>query len=223
MRRMLGYGSIGDEAEDLLRELSGEEILGQEGLGEQYGVIGWDPDTDLGASEEILGALPASPARNALLARTRAARQKLAAGKQAMTAPADLPTSATRVDVVPQVNRRHRLMVAGFGFTVVNLGAAAVITIQPQRLFKPKLMSIPSSIALYFSITGVQVGQDSQLAAAQQIPAECFTELAVNAPIDWDTCNIGNTITIGIQNIEPAGGAVSRTFSGMLIGLGVKP
>jgi hypothetical protein len=84
-------------------------------------------------------------------------------------------------------------------------------------------MSIPSSIALYFAITSVQVGQDSQLAAAQAIPAECFSELAVNAPIDWDTCNIGNTITIGVQNIEPAGGAVSRTFGGMLIGLGVKP
>jgi len=232
MRRLLGYGSLGGEAEDLLRELSvgaQEEILGQqqeEILGaDPYGVLGLSSaEDDIGHTEAILGALPASPARNAALLKARAARTKLASQRAAGVGTAlALPTSATKVDVIPQVNRRHRLMVCGLGLTVVPIGTGATITIQPQRLFKPKVLSIPSSIALYFSITSVQVGQDSQLANAQAIPAECFTELAVNSPIDWDTCNIGNTITIQINNIEPAGGAASRTFMGMLVGLGVKP
>ncbi len=229
MRRLLGYGSLGGEAEDLLRELSvsGEEILGgtEEILGaDPYGVLGAmsSAEEDIGHTEAILGALPASPARNAALLKARQARMKIAQTKPAASGLA-LPTSATKVDVIPQVNRRHRLMVCGLGLTVVPIGTGATITIQPQRLFKPKVLSIPSSIALYFSITSVQVGQDSQLANAQAIPAECFTELAVNSPIDWDTCNIGNTITIQINNIEPAGGAASRTFMGMLVGLGVKP
>lgn len=219
----VGYGSIGAEAEDLLRELSvsGEDIVGTG----QEEIIGWDPystaDADMVSAEEIIGAAPMAPAaRAAALAKLRAARAKSAMAKPAA---ANLPTQGSRVEVQPLVNRRHRLMVAGMGFTTVALGAVATITIAPQRLFKPKLLSIPGSIALYFAITGVFVGQDSQLAAAGAIPCECFTEQAVNAPIDWDTANIGNTITINIQNIEPAGGAASRVFSGMMVGLGVKP
>jgi|SRR3990170_2970786 len=238
----IGYGSIGDEdelageAEDLLQELSvsGEEIIGDEIIGDDY--VGQDdysayytsPSDDLVAAEEIIGAMPPSRGRNVSLAAMRAARSKLAAAKRPApaarrpTGPA-LPTQGSRVEVLPQVNRRHRLMIAGMGQTVVALGAAVTITIQPQRLFKAKLMSFPGSIAAFFGITAVFVGQDSQLAAAGMIPCECFSEQAVNAPIDWDTSNIGNTITVNITNIEPAGGAPNRTFMGMLIGLGVKP
>jgi hypothetical protein len=224
----LGYGSIGGEAEDLLRELSvsGEEIIGQqqeEILGDEDYVEYSHPQTDLVAAEEIIGAMPTSRGKNMALQALRAARSKIAPKTAGASRAPALPTQGTRVEVMPQVNRRHRLMIAGMGQTVVALGAPAVITIAPQRLFKPKLMSFPGSIAAFFGITAVFVGQDSQLAAAGMIPCECFTETAVNAPIDWDTANIGNTITINIQNIEPAGGAASRTFMGMLIGLGVKP
>lgn len=224
----LGYGSIGydvaGEAEELLQDLSvsGEEIIG---AGEE--IIGWDTSAaeDLMGVEEIIGAaLPPGPVKNAIQQRLASAKVKTALAKKPAAKPAlNLPLQGTRVDVVPQVNRRHRLMVAGMGFTTVLLGAIATITILPQRLFKPKLLSIPGSTALYFAITGVFVGQDSQLAAAGAIPCECFTETAVNAPIDWDTANIGNSITLNIQNIEPVGGAPSRVFSGMIIGLGVKP
>lgn len=204
------YNSIGGEAEDLLRELSisgQEEIVGYDTLG--YDVVGYH----VGELEEIIGAMPPSPMRNAAMLKARQA--KVAAAKR--------PAAGSTVEVTPQTNRRHRLMVAGLGFTTVLLGAQAIITIQPQRLFKPKLLSIPSSIAVYFRIDSVFIGQDSQLAVANPMPCECFSEVAVNAPIDWDTANIGNTITLAITNIEPAGGAVSRVFSGILIGLGIKP
>ncbi len=220
----IGYEALGGEAEELLADLSvsGEEIIG---AGEE--IIGWDTTAqeDLMGVEEIIGAaLPAGPVKSALTQRLQAAKLKTALAKKPAAKPASaLPVQGTRVEVVPQVNRRHRLMVAGMGFTVVALGAVATITILPQRLFKPKLLSIPGSIALYFAITGVFVGQDSQLASAGAIPCECFSETAVNAPVDWDSANIGNSITLNIQNIEPAGGAASRIFSGMIIGLGVKP
>ena len=232
----IGYGSIGEddeiagEAEELLQELSvsGEEIIGDDIIGDNdYGAYYTSPADDVVAAEEIIGAMPPSRGRNVSLAALRAARTKLATAKQPIArrpaAPLALPTQGSRVEVLPQVNRRHRLMIAGMGQTIVALGAAATITIQPQRLFKAKLMSFPGSVAAFFGITAVFVGQDSQLAAAGMIPCECFTEQAVNAPIDWDTSNIGNTITINITNIEPAGGAPNRTFMGMLIGLGVKP
>lgn len=232
-QQQIGYGSIGGEAEEMLQELavSGqEEIVGYGSIGQpQEEIVGYSgyyssPEEDMVSAEEIIGAMAPTAAKTAALARIRAARAKSAAAKPLAKpmAPA-LPVQGTRVDVMPQINRRHRLMVAGMGFTVVLLGGIATITIAPQRLFKPKLLSIPGSIALYFAITGVFVGQDSQLAAAGAIPCECFAETAVNAPIDWDTANIGNTITLNIQNIEPAGGAPSRIFSGMIIGLGVKP
>lgn len=236
--QQLGYGSIGGEAEDLLQELavSGqEEIVGYGSIGQpQEEIVGWQggyypsPEDHMVSAEEIIGAMPPSPSKTAALAQMRAARAKTALAKAPTTTAAKpavpaLPTAGTRVEVMPQINRRHRLMVAGMGFTTVLLGGIATITIAPQRLFKPKLLSIPGSIALYFAITGVFVGQDSQLAAAGAIPCECFAETAVNAPIDWDTANIGNTITLNIQNIEPVGGAPSRIFSGMIIGLGVKP
>lgn len=65
--RSLGYGTLGSEAEDLLRELgvSGEEILGQVSLGDLH-----DPNDTLSA-KEILGAMPPSTARDAALARLR--------------------------------------------------------------------------------------------------------------------------------------------------------
>lgn len=229
----LGYGSIGGEAEDLLQELSvqGEEIIGTEEI------IGWEgeqpyagggyypthPHDDIGAAEEIVGTMPPSQARNVALAAMRTAKAKLAKPAAGQSPLAALPTQGSRVEVVPQVNRRHRLMIAGMGRQDVALGANATVTIAPQRLFKPKLMSFPGSIAAFFEITGVFVGQDSQLAAGGTIPCECFTETAVNAPIDWDTANVGNIITINVTNIEPAGGAPTRRLMGMIIGLGVKP
>ena len=198
----VGYGAIGGEAEDMLRELSGvsgEEIIGL---------------------EEIIGAMPPTRARNAALAKLAQAKAN-AAARRPGAAPA-LPTAGTRVDIVPIQNRRHRLLIAGVGPTAAIASLATLaVQIQPQRTFKPKLLSVPSSIALYFALDDVKVGQDSQFATSNQVPCECFSEVAVNAEIDWDTANIGNTITLLVVNIDTT--APSRIFRALIKGLAVKP
>ncbi len=198
---LVGYGAIGGEADDMLRELtgvSGEEIIGL---------------------EEIIGAMPPTRARNLALARLQQAKRNAQARRGG--APAR-PAAGSTVEVVQVKNRRHRLLIAGVGPTAAIASLATLaVQIQPQRTFKPKLLSVPSSIALFFALDDVKVGQDSQFATSNQVPCECFSEVAVNAEIDWDTANIGNTITLLVVNIDTT--APTRIFRALIKGLAVKP
>jgi hypothetical protein len=97
----------------------------------------------------------------------------------------------------------------------VAAGAPAQIISRPQRDFKSKRLVCSSDIAFFFDITDFKVGQDSQNVASGTLPASMFTEDAVSVFLDWDTANVGNEITLFVQNIDVA----DHPFRAGIVGL----
>ncbi len=209
----LGALTLGDpdeellagEAEDMLHELSGEEIIGLATIG--YPV------------QEIIGAMP--PQRRRLVARKVAlakARGTAGGARAGLT----LPTAGSLVETKEVAPRFHRLLIMGVPATDIALGATVAVEIKPQRTFKIKLLSVPSAIAEFFALTDVKVGQDSVLAGTGEIPCQTFSEVAVNADVDWHTANIGHTVTLFVKNIDPTPAPpATRTFRATVKGLAV--
>lgn len=98
-------------------------------------------------------------------------------------------------------------------------GAAGTVTVQPQRKFKTKRVVVPSTIAAFFAFTDLKVGQNSQAAAIGNTPCQAFVENAVSCYVDFDTADVGNLITMLIQNTDVA----AHTFTAVLFGIALRP
>jgi hypothetical protein len=93
----------------------------------------------------------------------------------------------------------------------------------PQVAFRGSRLSVASVISGFFAITDVKVGKDSQFAAAGQLPASSFSELAVGDNFILDTCPVGNQIAITVQNLDAANAHDFRaTLFGKSVLLGPK-
>lgn len=118
------------------------------------------------------------------------------------------------------VGKRHGQgayeQVLPFPATTVLSTLSADIELRPQRLFRVERMTVGSSIARYFVITGISVGQDPQFVATGQVPAEIFSEVGVGVRLKGATANLGNTVVISVINIDTT--AVSQVFRGAIIG-----
>lgn len=90
----------------------------------------------------------------------------------------------------------------------------ADITITPQRLVRVERLVVPSTIAPFFRITQLNVGQEPQFVSAGAIPATVFSEVAVGVRLKGDTANLGNTITLSVTNTS----GVNQTFEGCILG-----
>lgn len=123
-----------------------------------------------------------------------------------------------QVRVQAQPYRGVREFPIGFGPTSVAANTTATFTAQPQLIFRPSRLIIPSSIAASFVVSDLRIGKNSQLVSANPIPASTFIETAVGVALGLDTCNVGQTITLVVANTT--GGAV--TFLASLIGTSVE-
>jgi hypothetical protein len=97
---------------------------------------------------------------------------------------------------------------------VTAVSPTADITITPQRLVRVERLVIPSTIAPFFRITQLNVGQEPQFVSAGAIPATVFSEVAVGVRLKGDTANLGNTITLSVANTSGA----DQTFEGCILG-----
>lgn len=113
--------------------------------------------------------------------------------------------------------KKHRLMVLGLGFTSIGPGETKEVTLSPQRVFRPKMLSIPSSIAENFDIEALIVGTDSVFSG--NVPCECFTEVSERPEVEWPRVQVGEAITLQVHNKTEH----ERVFSGLIMGLGVRP
>lgn len=98
--------------------------------------------------------------------------------------------------------------------SVPNVSPNADITITPQRLVRVERLVVPSTIAPFFRITQLNVGQEPQFVSAGAIPATVFSEVAVGVRLKGDTANLGNTITLSVTNTS----GVNQTFEGCILG-----
>lgn len=98
--------------------------------------------------------------------------------------------------------------------TSVGAGLSADIELRPQRLFRSERLVVPSTIAPFFDITDVKIGQQTQFVASGALPATIFSEVGVGVRLKGDTANLGNTIVVSVTNNDVA----TQIFGGAIIG-----
>lgn len=115
-------------------------------------------------------------------------------------------------DTDPNKARRFPL---GFAATSVVTATVTTLSTQPQILFRPERLVIPSDFAGAFTVTAITVGQASQLAANNPLPARTYTEFGVGVDMHLDTADISQFVQLGLSNNS----AHDVTFTGQFIGL----
>ena len=184
---------LGDESE-------GDDILG-ELLGELEGddsgaFVGLDGDDSLGAvRKRKVNARKRAMARDLL-------RRRVNAGALLRSVP-------------PRNAREYAL---GLGSTSVAGNSSANINVQPQVIFRPERLVVPSNLAVDFLITDIKVGKNSQLVSTGALPAVMFTENAFGVRLKMDTAQISMFVTVSVTNQNPA----ARNFQGGLVGPAVE-
>ena len=117
---------------------------------------------------------------------------------------------------VPPRNAREYAL--GLGSTSVTGNSSANINVQPQVIFRPERLVVPSNIAVDFLITDIKVGKNSQLVSTGALPAVMFTEQAFGVRLKMDTAQISMFVTVSVTNQN----AQARNFQGGLVGPAVE-
>lgn len=200
---MAHYGAYGDalEGDDSgyeYTEILGDGSDGDDILGELLGEVDGD---DSGA---FIGAASAKTQRNA---------QKRAMARDLM---ARRVRSGALLRSVPPRNAREYAL--GLGSTSVAGNSSANINVQPQVIFRPERLVVPSNLAMDFLITDIKVGKNSQLVSTGALPAVMFTEQAFGVRLKMDTAQISMFVTVSVTNQNPA----ARNFQGGLVGPAVE-
>lgn len=191
MSEILGLDDMsGEDAAAILGELlEGEDLSGEDLSGEEATAI-------LGA------ALRGKGKGKALLNRAIAARKL--AGAQIMA-----PRKPSSAGVQP----------IGFFQAGVAAGTQAIITTQPQTWFKPMRLVVPGSIAPFFTIDNLIIGNKSQFPSPVPLPAETFIPEAQAVVMELDTVNPALNLTVVATNIS----GVAQNFRATFVGKEVTP
>jgi hypothetical protein len=180
----------GEEAMAILGELLGEDVSGEDVSGDNSAAI-------LGAALRARGK-----AGKNLLAKTIAARKLGSANIMSPRGP-----SSSGVQAI------------GFFQAAVAAGTQAIITTQPQTWFKPQRLIVPGSIAPFFTIDNLIVGNKSQFPSPIPLPAEMFIPEAQAVVMDLDTVNPALNMTVVATNIS----GVAQNFRAGFVGKEVTP
>ena len=113
-----------------------------------------------------------------------------------------------------QPTKARRFPLGFDSVTPVPAGAVVSIQSRPQVTFKPQRLIIPSTIGPSFLILALSVGKNPQTVAVSPNLGLVFSEQGWGVDLDCDTANIGQDVTMQVQNIT---GAPVRFF-GSLIG-----
>ncbi len=195
MNEILGI----DEILGALDDLSGadaEAILGE--------LLEGEDDTSGEDAAAILGAALKGKGRagKALLAKAVAARKLGSSQILAKRGP-----SSSGVQAI------------GFFQAGIAAGTQAVVTTQPQTWFKPARLVVPGSIAPFFTIDNLIVGNKSQFPSPIPLPAETFIPEAQAVVMELDTVNPALNLTVVATNIS----GVPQTFRATFVGKEVTP
>ena len=188
---ILGDGSDGDD-------ILGDLLDGDDSLGAFVG------DGSDGADDAAIGA-------EVRKKRTNARKQAMARDLMRRR----VASGALLRSVAPRNAREYAL---GLGSTSVAGTSSANINVQPQVIFRPERLVVPSNLAVDFLITDIKVGKNSQLVSTGALPAVMFTEQAFGVRLKMDTAQISMFVTVSVTNQNPA----ARNFQGGLVGPAVE-
>jgi len=141
-------------------------------------------------------------------------RRKKAAAAQALMRKR-VAAGALLRGVPPRQSREYAL---GLGSTSVAGNSSANINVQPQVIFRPERLVVPSNLAIDFLITDIKVGKNSQLVSTGALPAVMFTEVAFGVRLKMDTAQISMFVTVSVTNQNPS----ARNFQGGIVGPAVE-
>lgn len=187
-----------------LEELLGEELLG-ELLEGQDDSSGEDAAAILG--EEGMAILGA-----ALRAKGKGGKNLLAkaiAGRKLANAQVLSPRGPSSSGVQP----------IGFEALGVAAGAQQIVTTQPQTWFKPMRLVFPDSIAPFFTLNNIIIGNKSQFPSPVAVPGETFIPAAEAVVMELDTVNPALNLTLVVTNIS----GVPQNFRATFVGKQVTP
>ncbi len=192
-----GDGDMGYEYTEIMGDGSDSE---GDILGELLGEV----DGDDSGAYGLVGAASAKSRQNS---------QKRAMARDLM---ARRVRSGALLRSVPPRNAREYAL--GLGSTSVAGSSSANINVQPQVIFRPERLVVPSNLAMDFLITDIKVGKNSQLVSTGALPAVMFTENAFGVRLRMDTAQISMFVTVSVTNQNPA----ARNFQGGLVGPAVE-
>jgi hypothetical protein len=201
---------------DMYGDSSGDDILGEllgddDNSGFEYSeIMGGDDDALgelIGDDNDILGALMQKRAGKSRNAKKQALANALMRRR--------VQDGAVLRSVPPRNAREYAL---GLGSTSVLGNSSANINVQPQVIFRPERLVVPSNLAVDFLITDIKVGKNSQLVSTGALPAVMFTEQAFGVRLKMDTAQISMFVTVSVtnQNVQ------ARNFQGGLVGPAVE-
>jgi hypothetical protein len=103
---------------------------------------------------------------------------------------------------------------------IVTVASAATeeVAATPQFTIRIERLVIPSWIARYFDVTQFNVGQQPQYVNTGSVNGAVFSEVAIGVRLKGDTANLGNKVSLSVQNIS--GGSLD--FRGTIFGSTLK-
>ena len=198
-----------------MKEMYGEDLLGDDSGFDTTEILGdiLDGDDESGASQFIGDDESGDDILGAVLARKKGNAKKTAMARDLLRRRVAAGTLLRSVS--PRSSREYAL---GLGSTSVAGNSSANINVQPQVIFRPERLVVPSNIAVDFLITDIKVGKNSQLVSTGALPAVMFTENAFGVRLTMDTAQISMFVTISVTNQNPN----ARNFQGGLVGPAVE-
>jgi hypothetical protein len=91
------------------------------------------------------------------------------------------------------------------------------VTTQPQTLFKPMRFCVPTTIAPFFVLQDVKVGNVSQFPSSNAIPCEVFVPGMFGGGLSLRTVNPAIFLQITVTNIDAAAHDFRAAFFGISI------
>jgi hypothetical protein len=136
--------------------------------------------------------------------------------------PGQVMANARHIDpnAVAVIQKRlstRRKFPLGFPAVTIPLGATALLETNPQFVFRPERLVVPSDIAFDVRLQDVKVGTQSQFVSTDAVPGAVFSEVAINTGISFRTAEIGNGVSFNAINV----GAGPTNFSAAIIGTSV--
>jgi hypothetical protein len=200
----------------MVPEMYGDLLDGDDSLGFEYTELLGDDESGLADPRFVPSSSGAFVGDDdivgAFLRRKQNAQQ--AAAAQALMRKR-VAAGALLRGVPPRNSREYAL---GLGSTAVSGNSSANINVQPQVIFRPERLVVPSNLAVDFLITDIKVGKNSQLVSTGALPAVMFTEVAFGVRLKMDTCQISMFVTVSVTNQNPA----ARNFQGGIVGPAVE-
>lgn len=113
--------------------------------------------------------------------------------------------------------KRHYLPLNLASGTTVAAAATGTLQNNPQRLFKPSRLVIPSDVAGLFSVLNIFIGVKPQLVATGGMPARLFSEQSFDTDFEGDTAQISQTVAVQIQNNSLGTSPIQGAMRGLTV------